>query len=120
MGGPAVGNRAAFGIDGQPDNDFYKLVSLSASIVNVKALVSGVVDPVIEIVDSSGSQLTTCRQPGNAGTTFASACVNDDVAPGDLGSELDFKVPGAANTPTTFYVHVLDWRGDARPDMGYH
>lgn len=26
---------------------------------------------------------------------------------------------GPANTPTTLYVHVLDWRGDARPDMRY-
>jgi hypothetical protein len=32
-------------------------------------------------------------------------------------SALDFKAPGAANTNTTFYVHVFDWRGDARPDM---
>ncbi len=33
---------------------------------------------------------------------------------------MDFKVPGPVGTQMTFYVHVLDWRGDARPDMQYY
>jgi hypothetical protein len=34
-------------------------------------------------------------------------------------SLLFFQVPSSATGPTTFYVRVLDWRGDARPDLIY-
>jgi hypothetical protein len=108
------------------DNDYYKLVSLSGSSVHLQtsAKVSNSnnpLDTVIEIVDGNGTQLTTCRQPGDTGTTFASTCINDDISdnPHLQDSALDLQVPGAANTPTTFYVHVFDFRGDARPDMTY-
>ena len=30
-----------------------------------------------------------------------------------------FQVPGSGTTPMTFYVRVLDARGDARPDFLY-
>jgi len=107
------------------DNDYYKLVSLSGTTVHVetfaqRAWSSNPLDTVIEIVDGNGSQLGTCRQPGVTSTIFTSACVNDDLpSPPTTDSALDFQVPGATNTATTFYVHVLDWRGDARPDMNY-
>ena len=107
------------------DNDYYKLVSLSVNTVHVetfaqRAWSGNPLDTVIEIVDGNGVRLTTCRQPGNASTNFTSACVNDDITnPPTTDSALDLQVPGAANTATTFYVHVLDWRGDARPDMNY-
>jgi len=72
-------------------------------------------------VDGNGIRLNTCRQPGDSSTNFASACLNDDISgsPHITDSALDLKVPGATNAPTTFYAHVLDWRGDARPDMLY-
>ena len=108
------------------DQDYYKLISLSGSVIHTEIQAqrwwpSDPLDSVIEIVDANGSRLTTCRQPGNTTSTFASACINDDISfsPHVLDSALDFKVPGAASTATTFYVHVLDWRGDARPDMTY-
>jgi hypothetical protein len=42
--------------------------------------------------------------------------VNDDETPGDnLDSLLQVQVTGA----TTFYVHVVEFRGDARPDHLY-
>lgn len=109
------------------DNDYYKLVSLAGptSIVHIQTVAAGagpsLLDTVIEILDGNGTRYTTCRQPGDTTSNFNSSCLNDDIggpAP-SLNSALDFQVPGAANTATTFYVHVLDWRGDARPDMIY-
>ena len=109
------------------DNDYYKLVSLAGpgSIVHVQTMAAGagssVLDTVIEILDGNGTRYTTCRQPGDTTSNFNSSCLNDDIGgpSPSLNSALDFQVPGAANTATTFYVHVLDWRGDARPDMVY-
>ncbi len=110
------------------DNDYYKLVSLSGATVHVETQSRGYrpsnpLDTVIEIVDGNSNRQTTCRQPGDTSTNFTSACLNDDISistsPFSADSALDFKVPGFANTATTFYVHVLDWRGDARPDMTY-
>ena len=110
------------------DNDYYKLVSLAGpgSIVHVQTMAAGagssVLDTVIEILDGNGIRYTTCRQPGDTTSNFNSSCLNDDIGgpSPSLNSALDFQVPGAANTATTFYVHVLDWRGDARPDMIYY
>jgi Putative Ig domain len=108
------------------DNDYYKAISLSGSIVHLETLAQRFysdvdpIDTVIEIVDGNGNQQTTCRQVGNTSTAFSSPCVDDDIpSPPTTDSTLDFKVPGPANTATTFYIHVLDWRGDARPDLRY-
>jgi large repetitive protein len=108
------------------DNDYYKLVAVSGSTVHVETQAqrwqpANPVDTVIEVVDGNGTRQSTCRLPGSTAATFTSACIDDDIGgtPYTLDSALDFKVPGAASTPTTFYVHVLDWRGDARPDMFY-
>jgi large repetitive protein len=107
------------------DNDYYKAISLSGSVVHVETLAQrfysiAPIDTVIEIVDGNGNQQTTCRQAGNTSTAFSSLCVDDDIpSPPTTDSALDFKVPGPANTATTFYIHVLDWRGDARPDLRY-
>jgi large repetitive protein len=108
------------------DHDYYKLVSLSGATVHIETQAQRwwpnvPLDTVIEILDAGDTRLTNCRLPGEVSDTFASACIDDDITVGQptLDSALDLKVPGAPNTPTTFYVHVLDWRGDARPDMGY-
>jgi large repetitive protein len=109
------------------DNDYYKLVSLAGpeNIVHIQTMAngagSGLLDTVIEILDGNGTRYTTCRQVGNTAGSFNSSCLNDDIGGSSpsLNSALDFQVPGPANTATTFYVHVFDWRGDARPDMGY-
>ena len=108
------------------DHDYYKLVSLSGASVHVETQAQRwwpnvALDSVIEILDASDTRLANCRLPENVGSTFASSCIDDDITVGQptLDSALDFKVPGSPNTPTTFYVHVFDWRGDARPDMRY-
>jgi hypothetical protein len=108
------------------DNDFYKLVSVSGATVHVETQArrwwpGDPLDTVIEIVDGNSARQSTCRQPGDSSANFTSSCINDDIStvPSVTDSALDYKVPGAPSTPTTFYVHVLDWRGDARPDMTY-
>ena len=113
--------------DGAPlpaDNDYYKLISLSGATVHLetfaqRAGVTGALDTVLEVLDGSGTRAATCRLPDDTSTKFASSCIHDDISSDLLDSALDFKVPGSGNTATTFYVHVLDWRGDARPDMLY-
>jgi len=109
------------------DSDYYRLTSISGASVHLATVtiptVSGVplLDTVLEILDANGTRLATCNQPGNASTNFTSACINDDIPdPPTTDSALDFKVPGSPSTPSTFYIHVLDWRGNARPDMLYN
>jgi large repetitive protein len=108
------------------DNDYYKLVAVSGSTVHLETEAqrwpaSNPLDTVIEVVDGNGTRQTACRLPGSVATTFTSSCIDDDIGgtPYVLDSALDFRVPGTPSTPTTFYVHVIDWRGDARPDMFY-
>jgi Putative Ig domain len=103
-----------------PDTDFYKLVASAGSLVHVETSAQRTwpidpLDSVIEILDQNGTRLSTCTLPG-----YTSSCLNDDLDTSTKDSALDFKAPGAANTNTTFYVHVFDWRGDARPDMLYY
>lgn len=103
-----------------PDTDYYRLVANAASTVHVETFAQrafGVdtLDSVIELLDANGTRLQTCVAPG-----YASSCINDDIDATTLDSALDMKVPGAAGSQMTFYVHVFDWRGDARPDMQYY
>jgi hypothetical protein len=97
-----------------PDQDFYEITTTQAATVtvNINAQVNGSpLDSVIEIVDVNGVRLNLCVSPG-----FTSACVHDDEVTGvQLDSFLEIQVPAA----TTFYVHVVDFRGDGRPDLLY-
>jgi hypothetical protein len=102
-----------------PDTDFYKLVAQGGSLVHVETFAQrsfgvNTLDSVIELLDANSSRLQACLQP-----LYSSSCLNDDLDASTVDSALDLKVPGAANTTTTFYLHVFDWRGDARPDMQY-
>jgi large repetitive protein len=109
------------------DGDYYKLVSLAGTGAPVhmetqaqRSNTANPLDTVIEIVDGNGNRYSTCRQPGDNSSTFTSACINDDIGGNSsLDSALDFQVPGTTNSAITFYVYVLDWRGNARPDMNY-
>ncbi|HET9742523.1 MAG TPA: Ig domain-containing protein [Terriglobales bacterium] len=110
-----------------PDDDYYKVISFGGATVHAETMAKRLqqnnsLDTVIEIVDGNGVRLGTCRQPGDTSTTFTSSCINDDISanPHVQDSALDFQVPGPATSPTAFYIHVLDWRGDARPDMTYN
>jgi hypothetical protein len=97
-----------------PDTDFYRLVANGGSIVHVQTIGTDLLDSVIELLDASGNRLHSCTQPA-----YTASCLNDDLDAFTKDSALDFKVPGPASTASTFYAHVFDWRGDARPDMQY-
>lgn len=103
-----------------PDNDYYKITAQPGKVVSVEILaetkLGTPLDSVIEFVNASGTRLTTCDEPGASG--FTSACMNDDnLERLTFDSRLLFKATG--DEPVTFFVHVLDFRGDARPDMKY-
>lgn len=103
-----------------PDTDYYRLVSNAGATVHVETFAqrswgANTLDSVIELLDQNGTRLQKCGLP-----SFNSSCLNDDLDATTLDSALDFKVPGPVGTEMTFYVHVLDWRGDARPDMQYY
>lgn len=102
-----------------PDTDFYRLVANGGSVVHAETFAqrswgANTLDSVIELLDASGSRLHSCTQP-----SYSSVCLNDDLDSTTLDSALDFQVPGSSTSQTTFYLHVFDWRGDARPDMQY-
>jgi hypothetical protein len=102
-----------------PDTDYYRIIAKAGDtvIVATKAL-SQALDSVLELVDENGHRLSTCREQD--GSAFTAGCMNDDISGETADSRLELSVPGAAGTQTTFYAHVLDARGDARPDMRYY
>ena len=108
-----------------PDTDYYKIIGSAGNIVKIWTVAQSVswtnpLDTVLEIVDVNGVQLNTCRQPGDQSAKFNSTCLNDDIVKGiNRDSQLEVMVPGQTNSETTMYAHVIDWRGDARPDMQY-
>jgi hypothetical protein len=96
------------------DEDYYRITTTQAAVVTVdiNAQVNGSpLDSVIEIVGANGVRLNTCTSPA-----FNSACVHDDE---NLGVQLDSFLQVQVGGPATFYVHVVDWRGDGRPDLVY-
>lgn len=97
-----------------PDQDYYRITTTAASTVTVDidAQINGSpLDPVIEFVNASGTRLNTCVAPA-----FNSPCAHDDEVAG-VQRDSFLQVQVGANT--TFFVRVLDWRGDARPDLTY-
>jgi hypothetical protein len=127
-----------------PDQDYYQMTAPSGSTVtvSVSAQVPASIayritrlDPVLEIVDSNGTRFATCNDPyydnPPAGVpiakspnpnSFSDPCMNRGGNPATVGptgfAYLQFKTPGASGN-ATFFLHIFDWRGDARPDFGY-
>ena len=98
-----------------PDEDYYQITTQGPLriTIDINAQVNGSpLDSVIEFVDVNGVQLNACVSPA-----FSSACEHDDEV---LGEELDSRLQIQVNGATTFYVHVVDFRGDARPDLLYN
>jgi hypothetical protein len=98
-----------------PDEDYYRIAATAASTVtiDINARVNGSpLDPVIEIVSANGTRLNSCTAPA-----FNSSCVHDDEVTGVL---LDSFLQVQLGGPTTIYVHVMDFRSDARPDFRYN
>ena len=102
-----------------PDNDFYSFSAAGGSVVSVNILAQrlnppSALQPVLEILDASGNRLHTCNQAGD--TDFVDDCMSDLILPEfSIDAMLTLKVAASGN----FFIHVLDWRGDARPDMVY-
>ncbi|MGH9557387.1 MAG: Ig domain-containing protein [Terriglobales bacterium] len=118
-----------------PDIDVYRIIANAGATVTITVVGPGLnpsssLDPVIEIVNTSDVRFpNNCRDPGDNSVSapiiqdttpaaFDDQCINNDI---DLGitrdSMLEFQVPGAG--VVTFFVRVLDFRGDARPDLRY-
>ena len=112
-----------------PDNDYYKLTAAPGATVTIQIIANqGLVfdnsasplDSVIEILDASGSRLTICSQPDSPNGPFNTPCMDDDnLVLFTLDSELFLQVPASNSGPLTFYLHVLDFTGSARPDFVY-
>ena len=115
-----------------PDTDYYKMIGKGGGSVTINIASTTTVDPVIEILDANGQRYKTCKDPGDDNPTltfivkdttpdaFDDECLNDDIDPTvNRSAQLQFQVPGAAGSLTTFYVHVFDSSGNARPDMTY-
>lgn len=118
-----------------PDIDVYRVTANAGAIVTINVLGPGLspptsLDPVLEIVNAGNVRFANnCRDPGDDSVplpitqdatpaAFDDQCINDDL---DLGvtrdSMLEFQVPGAG--VVTFYVRVLSFDGNARPDLRY-
>jgi hypothetical protein len=120
-----------------PDIDVYRVTANAGAIVTINVVGPGLspptsLDPVLEIVNASNVRFANnCRDPGNDSVSplipitqdptpaaFDDQCINDDI---DLGvtrdSMLEFQVPGAG--AVTFFVRVLSFDGNARPDLRY-
>jgi hypothetical protein len=128
----------------QPHQDYYELTSAAGSVISVAVAnelhipglgnVTTPLDPVIEIVDANGHRLSTCNDPLNdtppsdlipmdpTPNGFDDQCMNwpgnGTFGQSTVDARLTFKAPGTSGN-VTYYLHVFDWRGDARPDMGY-
>lgn len=107
----------------QPDVDYYRISAKAGSIVSVETFAerlspSAPTDTVIELVDATGTRLTGCGLFGPFNLFLE--CMNDDERPTNtFDSLLYWLVPGAAGTTTTFYVRVVSFDGNARPDYRY-
>lgn len=103
----------------KPDVDVYQITGTAGATVTIEIFAmrlapASPLDSMIQIVDSTGTQLTTCND--GAGN-FTAACFNDDLVLGvDRDSRLELQVPAGT---TTFFVRVLSWSGGARPDFLY-
>jgi hypothetical protein len=107
-----------------PDNDYYALTANPGATVTIEITAerlspSSPIDSVIEIVETNGNRLLFCSSsPADTSGPFDRPCVNDDQG-STLDSKLILQVPSSHPGPLTFYVRVLDFRGDARPDFVY-
>lgn len=99
-----------------PDEDYYRITTQGPLrvTIDINAQVNGSpIDPVIEFVDANGVVLNSCVAPA-----FTSPCVSDDEVLGvQLDSFLEIRIDAVLGA--TFYLHVVDFRGDARPDLLY-
>jgi putative Ig domain-containing protein len=126
-----------------PDTDYYTLTAPAGSAWTITVAAKDAhnhsyggtiyaLDAVLEILDTNGYRLATCNDPFDdnppsgvpigkdaSPNGFDDPCMNNGTTADKANvAWLDFKVPGTTGD-VTFYVHVFDWRGSARPDMYY-
>ncbi len=120
-----------------PDQDYYQVTALAGGTIVVETFAARLIDvqseldTVIEILGANGNRYTSCRDPIDdtasslpiavdaTPSAYDDGCINDDLQSGVTDSQLVFRVPGTLGQPVTFYVHMLDWSGSARPDFIY-
>jgi hypothetical protein len=124
-----------------PDEDYYSLTAPAGTTYQIfvgagdgqRLHFASTIDPVLEIVDSTGQRYSTCNDPSDddppPGVPIAKdptpdgyddPCMNHLVSylnDPNKAAVLGFSVPGSGTV--TFYLHIFDFRGDARPDMVY-
>jgi putative Ig domain-containing protein len=113
-----------------PDVDYYSASAPEGTIVQVYVSPNNdflqppepnSLQPVLEIVDSTGTRYQTCGYYGLLpGQVNNLPCINH--LPGNQYLSTNyyaFQVPGSGTSPVTFFMRVLDARGDARPDFIY-
>jgi hypothetical protein len=127
-----------------PDQDYFKLTAPAGQSFHISVQGHGWqrtngfkfsnLDPVVEIVDANGHPFATCSDPLDDIVTelpitpdstpgrFDDVCMNYGGDGSFSGYErvawLNFRTPASSGI-ITFYVHVFDYWGDARPDMFY-
>lgn len=126
-----------------PDEDYYEATAAAGATFTVsvaawdvgRPLVPSTLDPVVEIIDATGQRYATCNDPYDDNPPTGVPITRDPTPDGfddpcmnHVGdptifittkfSKLIFQVPGTSGN-VTFYIHVFDFRGDARPDMFY-
>jgi hypothetical protein len=113
-----------------PDVDYYSASAAPGTIVQVYVSPNNdflqppepnSLQPVLEIVDSTGTRYQTCGYYGLLpGQVNDLPCIN--LLPGNQylsNNYYAFQVPGSGTSAVTFFIRVLDARGDARPDFIY-
>lgn len=107
-----------------PDSDYYALNLSPGTIVNFEITADRLsqpspLDSVIEVVDATGARVSHCDTLNATLSSFSQPCLNDDIDSTTRDSGLSFEAPPNSGTAPKYYLHVLDFRGDARPDMVY-
>lgn len=125
-----------------PDQDYYSLTGNSGDTFTLGAsanyspytsasdpgLLIAPTDPAIEILDSTGTRMTTCNDPiadsppagapiAKGTGTFTDACIDHGGNGGTGSSFVTLQLPPGSNQQ--FYIHVFDFGGNARPDFIY-
>lgn len=105
-----------------PDQDFYRVTVPAGGTAILEIFADRLspispLDSVLEIVNSSGIRLSTCRSTTSG--AFTQSCMNDDsdVDFTTLDSRIEFQNSGAS--AVTVFLHILDFTNNARPDMRY-
>jgi hypothetical protein len=125
-----------------PDQDYYVLSGVNAGETYQVGVSNGYtswngtysaptissIDPALELVDANGNRLATCNDPVvdsppsgapySAGAkNFTDPCISH--SPAGLGTSNSYLTLQTSNANQTFYIHIFDFSGRARPDFTY-